>query len=65
MSGVNLFVDCRGDVIPCCSYPNLPPMGNLKTQRFSEVHRGELRRRMLHFLETKRTGDSVCGQCEA
>ncbi len=65
MSGVNLFVDCRGDVIPCCSYPNLPPMGNLKTQRFSEVHRGELRRRMLHLLETKRTSDSVCGQCEA
>jgi len=64
MSGVNLFVDCHGDVIPCCSTPNLPPLGNLYRQKFSEIHGGEARARMLGFLKTGRVDDPICGQCE-
>lgn len=64
MSGVNLFVDCHGDVIPCCSTPNLPAMGNLYRQKFSEIHGGESRRQMLQLLQTRRVDDPICGQCE-
>ena len=64
MSGVNLFVDCHGDVIPCCATPNLPAMGNLYRQKFSEIHGGEAYRRMLRLLQTSRVDDPICGQCE-
>jgi len=64
MSGVNLFVNAQGDVIPCCNYPDMVPMGNLKTQKFSDVHRGTLRRQMLNLLKTDRVNDKICGQCE-
>lgn len=64
MSGVNLFADCHGDVIPCCATPNLPPMGNLYRQKFSEIHGGESRRQFLHMLSTSRVSDAICGQCE-
>ena len=64
MSGVNLFVDCHGDVIPCCAYPDLPPMGNLLTEKFSDVHRGAPRKKMLNFLKTDRVNDKICGNCE-
>ncbi len=65
MSGVNLFVDCHGDVIPCCSYPDLPPMGNLLTKKFTEIHRGALRSKMLNLLKTDRVNDKICGNCES
>ncbi len=64
MSGVNLFVDCHGDVIPCCATPNLPAMGNLYRQKFSAIHGGEAYNRMLHLLQTSRVNDPICGQCE-
>ncbi len=64
MTGVNLFVDCHGNVIPCCSTPNLPPLGNLYQQKFSEIHGGEARARMLEMLKTGRVNDPICGQCE-
>ena len=64
MSGVNLFVNAQGDVIPCCNYPDMVPMGSLKTQKFSEVHRGVLRKQMLNLLKTDRVNDKICGQCE-
>ena len=64
MSGVNLVVNALGDVIPCCHYPDMVPMGNLKTQTFSAVHRGALRRQMLNLLKTDRVNDKICGQCE-
>lgn len=65
MSGVNLYVNYRGDVIPCCSYPDLPPMGNLLNQKFSEIHSGNCRKKVLHDLKTNRVEHPICGQCEA
>ena len=64
LMGVKLFVDCHGDVIPCCAFPDLAPMGNLLTQKFSEVQRGALREKMKNFLKTDRVNDKICGNCE-
>lgn len=65
MTGVNLYVNCHGDVIPCCSYPDLPPLGSLFRQKFSEIHSGQRRKNVLHHLKTQRIKHPICGQCEA
>jgi sulfatase maturation enzyme AslB (radical SAM superfamily) len=64
LAGVNLFVNCHGDVVPCCAYPDFESLGNLKTQKFSEIHRGLPRRRMIEHLKADRVSDGICGACE-
>ncbi len=64
MDGVNLFVNAQAQVIPCCSYPDFEPLGDLRTQAFSAIHRGQLRREFRRALKANRVGDRICGQCE-
>jgi radical SAM protein with 4Fe4S-binding SPASM domain len=64
VEGVNLFVNCHGNVIPCCAYPNLDSWGNLKDQKFSEIHHGKLRQAFREHLRTDRVNDKICGECE-
>ena len=64
LQGVNLFVNCRGEVVPCCAYPDLAPLGNLKTHTFSEIFRGADRKRFINHIRTSRRRDRICSQCE-
>jgi hypothetical protein len=64
LAGVNLYVNCFGSVIPCCAYPNFDPLGDLKAHKFSEIHRGRLKRQFIEHLKTDRVNDKICGECE-
>ena len=64
LTGVHLFVNCRGDVVPCCAYPDLEPLGNLLRQSFSEIHRGPRKQQRIAHLRAHRVDDHICGQCE-
>lgn len=64
VEGVNLFVNCHGNVIPCCAYPDLESWGNLQTEKFSEIHLGKRRQAFREHLNTNRINDKICGECE-
>ena len=58
------YVDSTGTVVPCCAHPGAGDFGNLQTMRWSEIHRGELRRRFLDALERDRASLATCAGCE-
>jgi radical SAM protein with 4Fe4S-binding SPASM domain len=58
-----LFVDADGTVIPCCVHPRAFVLGNLKTQRYSEILRSEIRKQKLHQLRTAKQKMPICGDC--
>jgi radical SAM protein with 4Fe4S-binding SPASM domain len=58
-----LFVDADGTVIPCCVHPRAFVLGNLKTQKYSEILRSDKRRKKLRELRTAKKKMPVCGDC--
>lgn len=58
-----LFVDADGTVIPCCIHPRAFVLGNLKTQKYSEILRSEARRKKLLELRTAKKKMPICGDC--
>jgi hypothetical protein len=38
-------------------------LGNLKTQRYSEILRSEIRKQKLHQLRTAKQKMPICGDC--
>ncbi len=59
-----LYVDADGTVVPCCMHPKAGDFGNLMTQRYSEIARGDARRRFTEALDTRRSSMPVCGSCD-
>jgi len=59
-----LYVDADGTVVPCCMHPRAGEFGNLKTQKYSEILRGQARERFKNDLATRRATMSICGTCD-
>ncbi len=64
LQGVKLFVNCHGDVIPCCAYPDMASFGNLKNEKFSSIFRNASRRQMIKTVQNGRASQRICSQCE-
>lgn len=58
-----LFVDADGSVVPCCVHPRAFVLGDLKTQKYSEILRSEERRKKLRELHTAKQKMPICGDC--
>ena len=59
-----LYVDADGTVVPCCAHPQAGVLGNLKTQKYSEILNGPARRIMKQAMQENRATMPVCGSCE-
>lgn len=59
-----LYVDADGSVVPCPVHPHAEVLGNLRTERYSDIVLGERRRRMKEAMAKSRSTMSVCGVCE-
>ena len=59
-----LYVDADGTVVPCCYHPRAGVLGNLKTQKYSEILNGAGRQAMKRMMQENRAAMPVCGCCE-
>jgi radical SAM protein with 4Fe4S-binding SPASM domain len=59
-----LYVDADGTVVPCCYHPRAGVLGNLITQKYSEILNGVARRAMKQAMRENRGALHVCGRCE-
>ena len=59
-----LYVDADGTVVPCCMHPKAGVLGNLMTQKFSDILVGEARRKFKQEQTDNRVAMSVCGNCD-
>ena len=59
-----LYVDGDGTVVPCCIHPHAAVLGDLKTELYSDILRGERRRELLARMDSSRATMSVCGVCD-
>jgi radical SAM protein with 4Fe4S-binding SPASM domain len=60
----NLYVDHRGNIVPCCFHPGAALLGNLGQDRLSMLRAGDRRAAFLRALETRRAAMPVCNRCE-
>ncbi|WER10674.1 SPASM domain-containing protein [Rhodobacter capsulatus] len=60
----NLYVDHRGNIVPCCFHPGAAQLGNLGQSRYSALWAGEGRAEFLQALVTRRATMPVCNRCE-
>jgi len=60
----SLYVDYDGTVIPCCAHPRAFELGNLRTEKYSDILKGGKRRRMLHEMLSNRMNMPICARCE-
>lgn len=63
MRSKRLFVDADGTVVPCCSHPRAFELGNLISQKYSEILFGNERRMKLRELRRNRQSMPVCREC--
>ena len=61
---VRCYVDWNGDVIPCCAHPKAFIFGNLRNQKFTEIYKGALRKRIIIAMNHRRYLMPICGRCE-
>lgn len=59
-----LYVDGDGRVVPCCMHPGAGDLGDLNTQRFSEILAGPRRAGFIESMRRDRASMPVCGQCD-
>ena len=59
-----LYVDWNGSVVPCCAHPRAGNLGDLVTQKYSEIFWGSRRRDFIERLRSDRASMEVCGKCE-
>jgi radical SAM protein with 4Fe4S-binding SPASM domain len=59
-----LYIDADGTVVPCCMHPRAGILGNLKTQKYSEILNGAARRVMKQTMQENRAAMPVCGGCD-
>jgi radical SAM protein with 4Fe4S-binding SPASM domain len=61
---VRCYVDWDGDVIPCCNHPKAFVFGNLRNQKYTEIYKGALRKRIIIAMNHRRNIMPICGRCE-
>ena len=59
-----LYVDADGTVVPCCMHPQAGMLGNLKTQKYSEILGGNARQLMKQTMQENRHAMPACGNCD-
>jgi len=59
-----LYVDADGTVVPGCAHPRAGVLGNLNTQKYSQVLNSPARRMMKQAMQENRAAMPVCGSCE-
>ncbi len=59
-----LYIDGDGTVVPCCVHPHAAVLGDLRTERYSDILAGERRRKMMAAMASSRATMSVCGVCD-
>jgi MoaA/NifB/PqqE/SkfB family radical SAM enzyme len=60
----NLYIDHRGNIVPCCFHPGAAFFGNLSQARYSDLFGGAKRRAFLDALATNRARMPVCNRCD-
>jgi hypothetical protein len=59
-----LFVNHRGEVVPCCIHPMAGILGDLSESPHSAILVGDRRRAFVELMENDRASMPVCGICE-
>ena len=59
-----LYVNNRGEVVPCCIHPRAGVLGNLGESKHSEILAAAQRQAFVDQMTHDRAGMSVCGICE-
>ncbi len=59
-----LYVDSDGTVVPCCAHPRAGRLGNLRTEKWSDIVIGKVRLDFIKKLQSERATMDVCGKCE-
>ncbi|MDZ5649761.1 radical SAM/SPASM domain-containing protein [Nitrospirillum sp. BR 11828] len=60
----NLYVDHRGNIVPCCFHPGAGLLGNLGESRYSALFAGPKRADFLESLALRRAEMRVCSRCD-
>ncbi|RWR51928.1 radical SAM protein [Sinirhodobacter ferrireducens] len=60
----NLYIDHRGNIVPCCFHPGAAFLGNLGESRYSVLFAGAKRAAFLEALASRRAEMPVCNRCE-
>ncbi|MGJ4925561.1 radical SAM protein [Bradyrhizobium sp. HKCCYLS2038] len=60
----NLYVDHRGNIVPCCFHPGAAFLGNLGESRYSTLFASEARAAFLDALVSRRADMPVCSRCD-
>ena len=59
-----LYVNHKGDVLPCCVHPQAAILGNLAESTYSSIVRGRTRSAFMEEMEAQRSRMQVCNMCE-
>lgn len=59
-----LYVDHRGNIVPCCFHPGAAFLGNLADSRYSALFASARRANFLEALKTQRASIPVCNRCD-
>ncbi len=60
----NLYVDHRGNIVPCCFHPGAAFLGNLARDPYSVLFAGRRRSAFLEALASRRADMPICNRCE-
>lgn len=60
----SLYVDHRGNVVPCCFHPGAAFLGNLGEHRYSTLFSSARRTEFLDALKTRRASMPICNRCD-
>lgn len=63
-ASANLYVDHRGNIVPCCFHPGAAFLGNLSQKRYSELFGGAKRAAFLESLANRRAQMPICNRCD-
>ena len=62
--GLRLYVDYDGTVVPCCVHPRAGVLGNLVTDKYSEILKSFARIKFMEMMKKDRRLISACEECE-
>lgn len=59
-----LHVNADGTVVPCCMHPQAGVFGNLMVRKYSEIMKGDEKRKFKQTMMEDRAAMAVCGSCD-
>ena len=63
LGGNNFYVESDGAVVPCCAYPRVCVLGNLKDMKYSQIRNGSEVKNLMKLMKEERPQMEVCGRC--